>query len=58
MNETFDAGSNLLVTMTELIPFADYEIKRFSVQDVSQEGLIYNWSFVYNLVVSEYMFRC
>ena len=34
MNDTFDAGS-LVVTLTDLVPYADYEIKRFSITDVS-----------------------
>ena len=34
VNDTFDAGS-LVVTLTDLVPYADYEIKRFSITDVS-----------------------
>ena len=34
VNDTFDAGS-LVVTLTDLVPYADYEIKRFSIKDVS-----------------------
>ena len=34
VNDTFDAGS-LAVTLTDLVPYADYEIKRFSITDVS-----------------------
>ena len=34
VNDTYDAG-NLSVTLTDLVPYADYEIKRFSIKDVS-----------------------
>ena len=34
VNDTFDAGS-LVVTLTDLVPYADYEIKRFTIKDVS-----------------------
>ena len=35
VNDTFDAGS-LVVTLTDLVPYADYEIKRFSIKDTSK----------------------
>ena len=34
VNDTYDAG-NLSVTLTDLVPYADYEINRFSIKDVS-----------------------
>ena len=35
VNETLQPGANISVTLISQMPFADYEIKKFTVQDVS-----------------------